>query len=100
VALDLPILTSADLEDIRFGCEHDIDILAVSFIRSGEHVLKIKKVLKEFAKPEVLVIAKVENYQGINNFDHILKEADGIMVARGDLGVEVPISQVPRLQKR
>jgi len=99
VALDLPILTSADLEDIRFGCEHDIDILAVSFIRSGEHVLKIKKVLKEFAKPEVLVIAKVENYQGINNFDHILKEADGIMVARGDLGVEVPISQVPRLQK-
>lgn len=99
VALDLPILTPEDLEDIRFGCEHDIDILAVSFIRSAEHILKIKEVLKDFEKPEVLVIAKVENYQGINNFDHILKVADGIMVARGDLGVEVPISQVPRLQK-
>ncbi len=99
VALDLPILTPQDLDDIRFGCEHDIDILAVSFIRSAEHILKIKKVLKEFGKPEVLVVAKVENYQGINNFDHILKVADGIMVARGDLGVEVPISQVPRLQK-
>ncbi|MCH9633529.1 MAG: Pyruvate kinase [Chlamydiae bacterium] len=100
VALDLPILTPADLEDIRFGCSQDIDILAVSFIRSSEHVFKIKRLLKEFGKPEVLVVAKIENYQGINNFDSILKVADGIMVARGDLGVEVPISQVPRLQKQ
>lgn len=99
IALNLPILTEQDVADIEFGSLHDIDILAASFIRSADHVLQIKKLLKEFKKPEILVISKIENYQGINHFDSILKVSDGIMVARGDLGVEVPLSQIPRLQK-
>lgn len=99
VALDLPVLTEKDFQDLKFGCEHDVDFIAASFVRSAEHVLQIKRVLKEHHKSNILVISKIENYQGINNFDGILQVSDGIMVARGDLGVEVPISQVPRLQK-
>lgn len=99
VSLNLPILTEKDIADIKFGCEHEVNLLAASFIRSSEHVMKIKKFLKEFGGPDILVIAKIENHEGINNFDTILQVADGIMVARGDLGVEVPLSQVPRLQK-
>jgi pyruvate kinase len=99
INLDLPALTNKDISDIRFGCEHDIDIIAASFVRSADHVLTIKKLLVEEKRPETLVIAKIENNEGINNFDSILQVADGIMIARGDLGVEVPLSQVPRLQK-
>lgn len=99
VVLDLPILTEKDIQDIEFGCKQDIDILAASFIRSAEHVLQIKELLKKCNRSDVLVISKIENHEGINHFDQILKVSDGIMVARGDLGVEVPLSHVPRLQK-
>lgn len=97
--LGLPAVTERDVEDIRFGCREDIDIVAASFVRSAEDVLVIKKLLDEGGKPETLVIAKIENKEGVDNFDSIVQVADGIMIARGDLGVQVPLSQVPRLQK-
>lgn len=97
--LDLPAVTAKDISDIRFGCQQDIDIIAASFVRSAEHVLTIKKLLADEKKPDILVIAKIENSEGVQNFDNIVQAADGIMIARGDLGVEVPLSHVPRLQK-
>ncbi len=97
--LDLPAVTAKDISDIRFGCQQDIDLVAASFVRSAEHVLAIKKILAEEKKHDILVIAKIENSEGVQNFDNIVQAADGIMIARGDLGVEVPLSHVPRLQK-
>lgn len=97
--LNLPAVTPKDIEDIKFGCQHNVDIIAASFVRSADHVLVIKKLLMEEKKPEILVIAKIENSEGVQNFDNIVQAADGIMIARGDLGVEVPLSHVPRLQK-
>ncbi len=99
VAVDLPALTEQDIADIRFGCDNDIDIIAASFIRCPEDVLAIKKLINEASRPDILIIAKIENKQGVEHFDSILQVSDGIMVARGDLGVELPLSQVPRLQK-
>jgi len=99
VELGLPAFTEKDIEDICFGCLQDIDIIAASFVRSPDHVLAIKNLLAREKKPEILVIAKIENSEGVRNFDGILQVADGIMIARGDLGVEVPLSEVPRLQK-
>lgn len=99
VDLDLPAMTERDIADIRFGCENGIDAVAASFIRCADHVLDIKKLLVEEKSPDILVIAKIENNKGVSNFDSILQVSDGIMIARGDLGVEVPLSQVPRLQK-
>lgn len=99
VDLQLPAVTEKDIEDIRFGCLHDVDVIAASFVRSPEHVLVIKNLLEQEKKPKIEIIAKIENSEGVNNFDSIVQVADGIMIARGDLGVEVPISEVPRLQK-
>lgn len=98
-SLELPAFTEKDVEDIRFGCRHDIDLIAASFVRSVDHVLSIKKLLQEEKRGDILVIAKIENSEGVQNFDSIVQVADGIMIARGDLGVEVPLSQVPKLQK-
>lgn len=97
--LNLPAVTAKDNEDIKFGCQQDIDIIAASFVRSAEHVLAIKKILSDEKKQDISVIAKIENSEGVQNFDSIVQAADGIMIARGDLGVEVPLSHVPRLQK-
>lgn len=97
--LNLPAMTEEDKEDILFGCKHDVDIIAASFIRSSEHVLEIKSLLSEANKPETLVIAKIENNQGVEHFDTIVGVADGIMIARGDLGVELELSTIPKLQK-
>ncbi|MFA6916235.1 MAG: pyruvate kinase [Parachlamydiales bacterium] len=99
VSLSLPAVTDRDIEDIRFGCENNIDVIAASFVRSAKHVLGVKKILHDFGKSEIFVIAKIENHEGVTNFDSILQVSDGIMIARGDLGVEVPLSQVPKLQK-
>ena len=98
-SLNLPAVTERDIEDIRFGCKNDIDVIAASFVRSADHVLSIKKLLAEEKKSDILIYAKIENSEGVKNFDSIVQVADGIMVARGDLGVEVPLSQVPGLQK-
>ncbi len=99
VPLDLPTITDKDEEDIRFGCAQDIDIIAASFVRTANDVLAIKRLLALEKKPEILVCAKIENREGINNFDSIVQVADGIMIARGDLGIQVPLSEVPKLQK-
>jgi len=99
IEIDLPALTHQDIADITFGCENDVDLIAASFIRSGEHVLEIKHLLQKLGKSDVKVIAKIENSQGVQNFDSIVQVADGIMVARGDLGVELPLREVPSLQK-
>ncbi|OJU81244.1 MAG: pyruvate kinase [Chlamydia sp. 32-24] len=98
-SLNLPAITDQDIEDIIFGCKNDVDIIAASFVRSASHVLVIKDLLAEQKKSNILVLAKIENNEGVQNFDHIIQIADGIMIARGDLGVEVPFSQVPSLQK-
>ncbi|MEC7840464.1 MAG: pyruvate kinase [Chlamydiota bacterium] len=97
--LDLPSMTDKDIADLAFGCKHDLEMVAASFVRSADDVLAIKNLLAELKKPETLVIAKIENHEGVDNFDSIVQIADGIMVARGDLGVEVPLTQVPKLQK-
>jgi pyruvate kinase len=97
--LNLPAMTERDIADIRFGCQHDIDIIAASFVRSADHVLEIRKLLAAENQSQILVMAKIENREGVENFDSIVQVADGIMIARGDLGVEVPLSQVPGLQK-
>lgn len=97
--IPLPALTEGDIEDLKFGCKHDIDIVAASFIRSARHVLAIKELLAKEGKPEILVISKIESTQGIEHFDSIMQVSDGIMVARGDLGVEVDLALVPKLQK-
>ncbi len=97
--IPLPALTEGDIEDLKFGCKHDVDLVAASFIRSAHHILTIKELLAKEGKPDILVIAKIESTQGIDHFDSIVQVADGIMVARGDLGVEVDLALVPKLQK-
>jgi pyruvate kinase len=97
--IDLPILTEQDVKDIQFACKHDVDFIAASFVRNADQVLKVKKLLAAEGRPDILVISKIENLQGIHNFDSIVQASDGIMIARGDLGVEISLSQVPRYQK-
>lgn len=99
-SLNLPFFTDKDLEDIRFGVENEIDIIAASFVRSADHVIAIKEILDTEGKSDILVVAKIESFEGVQNFDAIIQVADGIMIARGDLGVELPLTQVPRLQKQ
>ncbi|MBS0620169.1 MAG: pyruvate kinase [Verrucomicrobia bacterium] len=99
VDFGLPAMTEQDVRDIAFGCKQDVDLIAASFIRSAEHVLAIKQLLSKEGKPKILVLAKIESSLGVDHFDSIVQVADGIMVARGDLGVELPLEQVPRLQK-
>ena len=97
--LNLPLLTEKDEEDIIFGINNGFDIIAVSFVRSPLDIIAIKNILKQHNATHIKIIAKIENHEGVKNFDKILECVDGIMVARGDLGVEIPIEQVPILQK-
>ncbi len=95
----LPSLTEQDIEDIKFGIKNDFDFIAASFVRKAADVLEIRKILKRYSGEEIKIISKIENREGVNNFDEILKVSDGIMVARGDLGVEIPVEEVPIVQK-
>lgn len=97
--LNLPLLTQKDEDDIVFGIKNGFDIIAVSFVRSPLDIIAIKNILKQHNANHIKIIAKIENCEGVENFDQILNVVDGIMVARGDLGVEIPIEQVPLLQK-
>jgi pyruvate kinase len=99
VEIPIPAMTEKDVKDLKFGCEQNVDFIAASFIRSSENVLAIKALLAKEGKPGIQVIAKIESTQGVENFDRIVQTADGIMIARGDLGVEVDLAEVPKLQK-
>ncbi|MCI8690800.1 MAG: pyruvate kinase, partial [Oscillibacter sp.] len=100
VHISLPALTEKDIADIRFGVENDFDFIAASFVRRAADVEAVRDVLHQCGGDEVKIIAKIENQEGVDNIDDILAAADGIMVARGDLGVEIPASRVPVLQKQ
>lgn len=99
VPVRLPAITEKDKEDIKFGVEQGIDFIAASFVRNAECVLEIRAYLKKLNAPYIPIIAKIENAEGIRNIAEIIRAADGIMVARGDLGVEIPAEEVPYLQK-
>lgn len=97
--INLPALTNQDIKDIKFGIENDFDIIAASFVRKASDVIEIRKILEKNGGSDLLIISKIENREGTKNFDEILKVSDGIMVARGDLGVEIPVEEVPVVQK-
>lgn len=96
--IHLPGLTQKDLDDIAFGVREDVDFIAASFIRSKADVIAIRQVLEKL-NSNIDIISKIENRQGVKNIDEIIKVSDGIMVARGDLGVEIPAEEVPLVQK-
>lgn len=98
-SFSLPGLTDKDREDIAFGLENDITFIAASFVRRASDVLEIKEILEENDKLDVQIIAKIENQEGIDNLDDIIAVSDGLMIARGDLGVEIPVEEVPIVQK-
>ncbi len=98
--IQLPALTEKDVADIRFGVENDFDFIAASFVRRAADVEAVREVLHRCGGDNVKIIAKIENQEGIDNLDGILEAADGVMVARGDLGVEIPAAKVPALQKQ
>ena len=98
IHLTMPYISDKDRSDILFAIEHDYNFIAASFVRSAEDVEDIRKILKKY-KSQTKIIAKIENLQGIQNIDSIIEAADGIMIARGDMGVEIPYEDVPVLQK-
>lgn len=100
VSIKLPALTEKDIDDIKFGIKMGFDYIAASFIRSDSDVLSIRKVLEENGGSDIKIISKIENREGVDNIDAILEVTDGIMVARGDLGVEIPFEEVPIIQKQ
>ncbi len=99
VAVDLPFLSDKDKADLRFAAEHDVDYIAASFTRTAQDLRQMRAYLDVIGAQHIRIIAKIENRQGIANFDEILAEADGIMVARGDMGVEIEYERLPGLQK-
>lgn len=99
VKTNLPALTEQDKKDLAFGVEFGIDLVAASFIRKASDVLELRGVLHELGGSDIHVYSKIENEEGVENIDEIIKYSDGIMVARGDMGVEIPLEQVPVIQK-
>ena len=99
VDVKLPSVTEKDIDDILFGIEQGIDFIAASFIRKAQDVLEIRQLLQENGGDGIQIISKIECHQAIVNIEEIAKASDAVMVARGDLGVEVPLQQVPIFQK-
>lgn len=100
VAVDMPYLSEQDKSDLLFGIENDVDFVAASFVRSKQDIIDLRKFINYNGGHDIRIIAKIENLQGIEAFDDILELSDGIMVARGDMGVEVEYERLPGLQKR
>jgi len=100
IKTSLPSLTEKDIGDLKFGVENGFDMVAASFIRSKQDCLNIKKYLKDFGGEHIQLIVKIENQEGLDNFDEILTACEGVMVARGDLGVEIPVERIPYEQKK
>lgn len=98
--IDMPYLSEQDKEDLKFGIEQDVDFIAASFVRCKEDVISLRKFLDYYGGHSIKIISKIENNEGIENFDEILTHSDGIMVARGDMGVEVEYERLPGIQKR
>ncbi|MFC4618256.1 pyruvate kinase [Camelliibacillus cellulosilyticus] len=99
VSINLPGITEKDARDIRFGIEQGIDFIAASFVRRPSDVLEIRELLEQYQSEDIMIIPKIENREGVENIDDILNVSDGLMVARGDLGVEIPAEEVPLVQK-
>lgn len=99
VKINLPAITDKDKADIEFGIKNDIDFIAASFIRKAADVIAIRKILEENNAAHIQIISKIENQEGVDNIEEIIEVSDGIMVARGDLGVEIPTEEVPLIQK-
>ena len=99
VSISLPGITEKDAADIRFGLDNDINFIAASFVRKAQDVLEIREILEEKNMTHVQIFSKIESQEGIDNIDEILNVSDGIMVARGDMGVEIPAEMVPMIQK-
>ena len=99
IKINLPALTERDIDDINFGIKNGIDYIAASFIRKADDVIAIRRILEDNNADEIMIISKIENRQGVENIDEIIAVSDGIMVARGDLGVEIPAEEVPLVQK-
>lgn len=99
ININLPAVTDKDIEDIKFGIKNDIDFIAVSFVRTADDVNTIRRILEENGGQNIDIISKIESQQGVDNIDEILKVSDGIMVARGDLGVELETEEIPLIQK-
>lgn len=99
VKINLPALTPKDISDIEFGITQGIDFIAASFVRKASDVLAIKEVLENNNATDIQIISKIENQEGVDNLDEILQVSDGLMVARGDLGVEIPTEEMPIVQK-
>ena len=100
VKLSMPFISAKDEADIRFGCKHNVDFIAASFVRRAEDVIAIRNILIQEGRKHMQIIAKIENQEGFDNLEAILSVADGVMVARGDLGVEVETAYVPIYQKQ
>ena len=100
VSLTMPFISPKDHDDILFGIKMGYDFIAASFTRNANDILEIRKILEEEGCDTIRIIAKIENKEGVDNIDEILKVADGIMVARGDMGVEIPLEDLPVIQKR
>ncbi len=100
VKLDIPFISDVDREDIIYACQHEGDFLALSFVSTREEVLEVKKILKEQNREDLKLICKIESTLGVENVESILEESEGIMVARGDLGVEAKLEELPIIQKK
>ena len=99
VSLSMPYLSDKDMSDLEFGAKMGYDFIACSFVRTGADVDYLKKFTKSIGWTTPRIIAKIENMEGVNNIDEIIHTADGIMVARGDMGIEIPFEQIPAIQK-
>lgn len=100
VKINLPAVTEKDKSDILFGIENQVDFIAASFIRKADDVIEIRKILEDNGGEDIRIISKIENQEGVDNIDEIIQVSDGIMVARGDLGVEILAEEVPLVQKQ